>query len=64
MKTRPLTLQIPKPDSDGCCNIHCPNWRENINRSCFCAQFLERIVSLYKMKPGPGCPWYDGGKDE
>ena len=57
MKTRPLTIQIPKPDENGFCNDKCPI-KEDFDDCLYSQKHI--------WKPGKGCPWYkyEGGEDE
>ena len=62
METKPLTIQVPKPDEDGRCNRACELYDDDYD-ACFMDYEINEYPSQYS-KPGPGCPWYDGGKDE
>lgn len=59
MESRPLIIQIPKPDEEGYCEVNCPLYGR---KDC---GYSKRIYNrqFFMMVPGPGCPWYDGGKN-
>jgi hypothetical protein len=62
METKPLTIQIPEPDDEGLCSARCDLLQidDDIYFKCKYGMVFEECL----CKPGPGCPWHDGGKDE
>jgi hypothetical protein len=61
MTTRPLTVQIPEPDKDGSCSVHCQLLFPLNPGEYDCGDGYGRVHSgVRDLKPGPGCPWYPG----
>lgn len=59
METRDLIVKVPEPDEDIGCSNNCPIYET-------CKYGIERKGKrklLFWRFPGPGCPWYEGGKD-
>jgi hypothetical protein len=64
VKTRSLTIQIPKPNEEGLCLTSCKLLKKVITTKCwFYSCIYGQTIDSY-CSPGPGCPWHDGGKDE
>lgn len=61
MESKPLTIQIPRPDSEGDCNINCELW--NLSKNCRYSKQRVLKQGVVISKPAKGCPWFDGGKE-